>query len=89
MKPAVHDRMINRRHTLNARDVAQAEGTERGEVKPADRLRHMRQRVRVDRVAVLRRVRQRAHAAGVHDDHRRTCHCAAIMSMLGSAILKG
>ena len=52
-----------------------------GRSSPPTRLRHVRQRVRVDRVAVLGRVRQRAHSAGVHDDHRRTCHCAAIMSM--------
>jgi hypothetical protein len=89
MEPAVDDRVRHREHSFNARDVAQAKGAENRQIEAADGLRHVRERVRVHGIAVLRRVRQRPHSTGVHHYHCRTCHCVAIMSMPASAILKG
>ena len=58
-------------------------------MKASDVLSHMRKRVRIHRVAVLGSIGQSPHPAGVHDDDCRTCHCAQVMSMRTSAILKG
>jgi hypothetical protein len=81
MQPAVDDRPVYRRHPLDGDDVAESERLEGRQIEAARELRHVRERVRVGRIAVLRGVGESPHAARVHDDHRRTSHCAAIMSI--------
>ncbi len=88
MKAAVDHRVLRRRHSLDRDDVAEPEAAERGEIEPADPLGEVPERVRAG-VAVVGGVRERPDSAGIHDDHGRTWHCAAIMSIATFAILKG
>jgi hypothetical protein len=88
MKPPMDDRVRNGRDSLNADDVPQPEPFQRRQIQAAHALSQVPERVRA-LVAVLRRVGQRAHAARVHHDHRRTSHCAEVMSRPTFAILKG
>jgi hypothetical protein len=52
VEPPVHDGPVHRRDPLDRRDVAEPERAERGQVEPADGLGDVRERVRVDGVAV-------------------------------------
>jgi hypothetical protein len=88
MEAAMDHRVLRGRHSLDRDDVAEPEAAERREIEPANPFGDVSERVRAG-VAVVRGVGQFAHSAGIHHDHGRTWHCAAIMSIATFAILKG
>jgi hypothetical protein len=88
VQAAVDDGLAGGRHTLDRDDGAEAEAAESRQLQSAHPLGEMGKRVRALVTRVVAGVRQGADAAGIHHDHRRTCHCGAIMSRARHAILR-